>query len=130
MMDLLKYLNARLGEASTLAGITGLLALLHVHVDPGVVKDITLYAPLVTGVLSILLADVSAKKTPAAVAQDVLAGVLAALPAVQQAPAVTPAASPQCQVESTLLGIVIAVPIFSTYTVCVARFSSRAPPAA
>ena len=94
MMDLLKYLNARLGEASTLAGITGLLALLHVHVDPGVVKDITLYAPLVTGVLSILLADVSAKKTPAAIAQDVLAGILAALPAVQQAPAATPTAPP------------------------------------
>ena len=95
MMDHLKYLNARLGEASTLAGITGLLALLHVHVDPGVVKDITLYAPLVTGVLSILLADVSAKKTPAAVAQDVLAGILAALPAAQQqAPAATPAAPP------------------------------------
>ena len=91
-MDLLKYLNARLGEASTLAGITGLLALLHVHVDPGVVKDITLYAPLVTGVLSILLADVSAKKTPAAVAQDVLAGILAALPAVQPGPTATSAA--------------------------------------
>ena len=94
MMDLLKYLNARLGEASTLAGITGLLALLHVHVDPGVVKDITLYAPLVTGVLSILLADVSAKKTPAAVAQDVLAGILAALPAVQQASVTTPTTAP------------------------------------
>jgi len=94
MMDLLKYLNARLGEASTLAGITGLLALMHVHVDPGVVKDITLYMPMVTGVLSILLADVSAKKTPAAVAQDVLAGILAALPAVQQAPAATPTAPP------------------------------------
>ena len=94
MMDLLKYLNARLGEASTLAGITGLLALLHVHVDPGLVKDITLYMPLVTGVLSILLADVSAKKTPAAVVQDVLAGILAGLPAVQQAPATTPAAPP------------------------------------
>ncbi len=93
MMDLLKYLNARLGEASTLAGITGLLALLHVHIDPGVVKDITLYAPLVTGVLSILLADASAKKTPAAVAQDVLGGILAALPAVQQAPA-TPTTAP------------------------------------
>ena len=94
MMDLLKYLNARLGEASTLAGITGLLALLHVHVDPGVVKDITLYAPLVTGVLSILLADVSAKKTPAVVAQDVLAGILAALPAVQPGPAATPTTAP------------------------------------
>ena len=94
MMDLLKYLNARLGEASTLAGITGLLALLHVHLDPGVVKDITLYAPLVTGVLSVLLADTSARKPPAAVAQDVLAGLLAALPAVQQAPAATPAAPP------------------------------------
>ena len=94
MMDLLKYLNARLGEASTLAGITGLLALLHVHLDPGVVKDITLYAPLVTGVLSILLVDASARKPPAAVAQDVLAGILAALPAVQQTPATTPAAPP------------------------------------
>ena len=92
MMELLKYLNARLGEASTLAGITGLLALLHVHLDPGVVKDITLYAPLVTGVLSILLAEVSARKPPAAIAQDLLAGILAALPAVQQAPAATPAA--------------------------------------
>ena len=94
MMDLLKYLNARLGEASTLAGITGLLALLHVHLDPGVVKDITLYAPLVTGVLSILLADAAARKPPAAVAQAVLSGILAALPAVQQAPAATPAAPP------------------------------------
>ncbi len=94
MMDLLKYLNARLGEASTLAGITGLLALLHVHVDPGVVKDITLYAPLVTGVLSILLADAATRKPPAAVAQDVLTSILAALPAVQQAPAATPAAPP------------------------------------
>ena len=94
MMDLLKYLNARLGEASTLAGITGLLALLHVHLDPGVVKDITLYAPLVTGVLSILLADAAARKPPAAVAQAVLSGILAALPAVQQAPAATPTAPP------------------------------------
>ena len=94
MMDLLKDLHARLGEASTLAGITGLLALLHVHVDPGVVKDITLYAPLVTGVLSILLADTSARKPSTAIAQDVLAGILAALPAVQPAPATTPAAPP------------------------------------
>jgi hypothetical protein len=94
MMDLLKYLNARLGEASTLAGITGLLALLHVHVDPGVVKDITLYAPLVTGVLSILLADTSARKPPAAIAQDVLAGLVAALPAAQRAPATAPTAPP------------------------------------
>ena len=92
MMDLLKYLNARLGEASTLAGITGLLALLHVHVDPGVVKDITLYAPVVTGVLSILLADAAAKKPTAAVAQDVLTGILAALPATQSATTPTPAA--------------------------------------
>ena len=58
------------------------------------VKDITLYAPLVTGVLSILLTDASARKPPAAIAQDVLAGILAALPAVQQAPAVTPTAPP------------------------------------
>ena len=89
MMDLLKYLNARLGEASTLAGITGLLALLHVNVDPGVIKDITLYAPLVTGVLSILLADAANKKPPALIAQDVLTGILAALPTAQ--PATTPA---------------------------------------
>ena len=92
MMDLLKYLNARLGEASTLAGITGLLALLHVHVDPGVIKDITLYAPLVTGVLSILLADAAAKKPPAAIAQDVLTGILAALSAAQSATIPAPAA--------------------------------------
>ena len=95
MMDLLKYLNARLGEASTLASITGLLALLHVHVDPGVVKDITLYAPLVTGVLSILLADASAKKPAAAIAQDLLTGILASLPAAQSATTPTPTAPTQ-----------------------------------
>ena len=90
-MDLLKYLNARLGEASTLAGITGLLALLHVHLDPGVVKDITLYAPLVTGVLSILLADASAKRQTVVVAQDVLSGILGALQVTQ--PAAAPASA-------------------------------------
>ena len=82
MMDLLKYLNARLGEASTLAGITGLLALLYVHLDPGVVKDVTLYAPLMTGVLSILLADAANKKPAAVIAQDLLGAVVAATQAL------------------------------------------------
>ena len=67
------------------------LALLHGHVDPGVVNDITLYVPLVTGVLSVLLAEASAKKLAAIVAQDMLmTGILAALSAAQPAATAAP----------------------------------------
>ena len=44
--------------------------------------------------LRLLLADTATRKPSAAVAQDVLAGILAALPAVQQASVTTPTAPP------------------------------------
>jgi len=46
-----------------------------------------------------------------------------------QALSVTQTASPQVISESALLPIVPVVPSFSIFTVCLARFSSRGPPA-
>ena len=39
-MSILKYLTARLGEASTWAALAGLLAGVHVSVDPGLWQHI------------------------------------------------------------------------------------------
>lgn len=57
MMDLLKYLNARLAEPATWAAIATLLALLHVNIDPGLWHQITLWGSVVSGALGVLLTE-------------------------------------------------------------------------
>ncbi len=93
MMDLLKYANARLGEASTWSAITALLIGLHLSVDPGLMHTITIYVPIVTGLLGVVIADAENKKPPAAIAEDVL-GALARAIITQPAPAAVPVAPP------------------------------------
>jgi len=93
MMDLLRYLDARMGEASTYAGVAALLGALHVSVDPGVLHAATLWGMCLAGVLAVVLRE--AGKVPAAqVAEDAAAALVAGVKAMP-APAAPPAAPTQ-----------------------------------
>ncbi|MDE2105500.1 MAG: hypothetical protein KGL39_50200 [Patescibacteria group bacterium] len=72
MMDLLKYLDARLGEPSTYAGIAALLVAAHVNLPTGIWSDITLYGPVIAAALAVVLSE-QGKKSPAQIAADALA---------------------------------------------------------
>ena len=72
MMNLLKYLDARMGEASTWSAIAGLLLALHVNVDPGLWKAITLWGTGFSGLLGIAIAESSSGKAGTQVARDIL----------------------------------------------------------
>ena len=74
MMDLLKYLDARLGEPSTYAGLAALLVAAHVNLPAGLWSDITLYGPVIAGALAVVLAE-QGKKSAAQIAADVLASI-------------------------------------------------------
>lgn len=78
MMDLLKYIDARLGEAATWASIATLLALAHVNIDPGLWHTVTMDGVIASSLLGILLAE-GGKKPPAAIALDVLQDAVALL---------------------------------------------------
>ena len=56
----MNYLIARFGEGSTYAAIAALLAGFGLHLDPGIVQDITLVGTGVAGLAGILLKDRSA----------------------------------------------------------------------
>jgi hypothetical protein len=56
----LNYLIARFGEGSTYAAIAALLAGFGLHLDPGIVQDITLAGTGIAGLLGIFLRDTAA----------------------------------------------------------------------
>lgn len=84
MMDLLKYVAARLNESGTWATIAAMLTAAHVQVDPGLWKDITFYGIMIAGALGVLIREQGSKPT-AMIALDVLQ---------QLAPKSDPAAPP------------------------------------
>jgi hypothetical protein len=86
MLDLIKTLDARLGEPSTWASIAGLLVLAHVNVDPGLWHQITEYGVVAASALGMLLAEIG-KKPVVQIAADVMATLATALRAM---PAPTP----------------------------------------
>jgi hypothetical protein len=51
------YLIARFHEASTYGALTGVFAALGLHLDPGVMQNITLVGTGIAGLLGILLRD-------------------------------------------------------------------------
>ena len=53
----MSYLIARFGEASTYGALAGILAALGLHLDPGLMQNITLIGTGVSGLLGILLRD-------------------------------------------------------------------------
>lgn len=79
MMDLLKYLDARLGEPSTYAGIAALLMAAHVSIPAGVWSDITLWLPVISAVIAVVLRE-AGTKSPTQIVADVLATLQATKP--------------------------------------------------
>ncbi len=51
------YLIARFGEGSTYAALAALLGVCGLHLDPGIVQNVTLIGTGITGLLGILLRD-------------------------------------------------------------------------
>ncbi len=86
MLDLLKLLDSRLGEPSTWAGIGTLLIAAHVSVDPGVWHTVTLWGTIGASALAAVLSEVGTGKTPAQIAQDGLAALIAAVRAAAETP--------------------------------------------
>lgn len=81
-MDLLKYINARLGESSTWASIAGLLLLAHVSVPAGAWQSVTMVGIIASGGLGVLLTE-AGNKPSAQVAEDVIKAVAAGIAATQ-----------------------------------------------
>ncbi len=75
MMELAKYLAARLNESGTWATIAALLAAAHVNIDPGLWKDIAFYGMLGAGALGVLIREQGTKPN-AMIAMDVLQQLL------------------------------------------------------
>lgn len=78
MIDLLKYLDARLKEASTWATIAALLAAAHLSIDGALWQEISTWGLIGAGALGIVLVE-RGSKTPAEIARDVLAQELPAV---------------------------------------------------
>lgn len=90
MRELLTYLDARLGEPSTYAGIAVLLGLMHVNVPAGVMQSASLWGAVIAGAMSMLLQEMG-KKPGMQVADDVLGALVSgikAMPAPAPAPVV------------------------------------------
>ncbi len=76
MLALLRYLDARMGEDATYASIAAMLALLGVHLDPGVWHNVSVVGAMFAGVLGVVLKS-AGNKPPSQVAADVLAELVA-----------------------------------------------------
>lgn len=85
-MSILKYLDARLGEASTWATLAAVATLVHVNVDPGVVHALTVWGAGVSALLGVVLRE-AGSKPPAAIGADLLAQLVAMTNAAHPAPA-------------------------------------------
>ena len=88
MMDLIKYVLARLNEASTWTAISTLLAILHINVDAGALHAASLWAAVLSGAAGVLIAE-QGKKPGMQVAEDVMTSIvngIKAMPANTNAP--------------------------------------------
>lgn len=74
MLAFLKWIDARLGEPSTYAGIAALLTVCHVTVDAPLMQAITFWGAAVAGILSVIVSE-AGTKSPSAIAVDVLKAI-------------------------------------------------------
>ncbi len=94
MRDLLRYLDARLGEASTYAGLAAVLGAAHISVDAGVLHAVTLWGVVLSGALAVLIGE-AGNRPGQTVATDVLAALVAGIKAMPtSAPSSPPASAP------------------------------------
>lgn len=87
MMDVLKYLAARLNEASTWVAISTMFVALHVNVDPGMLHALTIWGAAASGVLGFLIQEKAEGRTPEQIMKDGLAALVAI---TNRAPAAPP----------------------------------------
>jgi hypothetical protein len=92
MMNLLKFIAARMDEPSTYASIAGMLVLLNINVSPGLMSAISLWGGIGSGVLGIILSETAGGKTKLQIAQDAFQGLINAVRAMPPAPPAPPAA--------------------------------------
>lgn len=81
MMDILKFIDARLGEPSTWASIATMLAVAHVSVPAGVWDQVTLWGIVVAGTVGVFLKEAGTKPTTQ-IASDALSAFVAAVKAM------------------------------------------------
>lgn len=62
MNELLLWIATRLKEPSTWAGLTGILAVININLDPGWIDQISFWGAIVAGALATGLAE-KAKRT-------------------------------------------------------------------
>lgn len=77
MLQLLKLLDARMGEPSTYASIAAALMLAHVSVDPGTLHTVTMCGVLLAAALGVVLSEVGSK-SPLQIAADAIGALTAA----------------------------------------------------
>jgi hypothetical protein len=77
MMNLLKYIDARLGESSTWSALAALSLALHVNVDPGLWKALSIWGSALSGALGFLIAENTTGKPSTQIAQDILTALVA-----------------------------------------------------
>jgi hypothetical protein len=85
MLNLLKFVDARLGEPSTWASLAGMLAMVNINVDPGVLHTISLWGAVGAAVLGVLIAETGSGKTTAQIATDAFNTLVAAIKAMPPA---------------------------------------------
>ena len=88
MLELLKTLDARLGEPSTYASIAAILAMTNLKVDPGLWSYVTEGGVVIFGVLGVMLSEVG-KKPVSQVTTDTLAALVTAIKGLPTTPPAT-----------------------------------------
>lgn len=79
MLEILAYANARMGESGTWAAIAAMLTALHVNVPPGVWSQVTAWAVIASGVLSVILKEAQSGTSKSQIEADAFAALLKAL---------------------------------------------------
>lgn len=87
MLNLLKFVDARMGEPSTWASLAAMLVVLHVSVDPGTLHVVSLWGTVVAGALGGVLSEVGTGKTTAQMVADAVNALLTAAKATPPAAA-------------------------------------------
>jgi len=83
MLDLLKALDARLGEPSTYAGLATMLVLLHINVAPGLWSQVTMWGTVGAAVAAVVLKEVGTKPG-AQIAMDAVSALVSAVKALPE----------------------------------------------
>jgi hypothetical protein len=83
LMDILKFVDERLGEPSTYAGLSAILLYANLNIDPGTMHTVTVWGMFASAGLAIVLKEVG-NTPPLQIAVDVFTALGALLKAAPQ----------------------------------------------